>query len=183
MGSLKLDVGLGHMTDDSMVIGQASLPGFTKLSPNNPLSLVTSVINPQGLCLGKLHLTMAIELVKDSVKRVGPPVVKPLPLFREIEPPDLHCDEESIHNDQTIVPQEQELAKQTATKKRDYADDQTSVLPGTELVAGNSHQYKATGLGPQQLMVVSELIDHGNRLRDEMVQALGHCVDHDEEDQ
>ena len=37
MGSLTLLVGLGHMTDSSMVIGQAVVPNIKQLTPNSPL--------------------------------------------------------------------------------------------------------------------------------------------------
>ena len=36
MKSLKLRVGLGHMTDDSMVIGQCTLPDLSGLSESQP---------------------------------------------------------------------------------------------------------------------------------------------------
>ena len=37
MGSLAFQIGLGHMTDDSMVIGQAVITNLTGLSVTNPL--------------------------------------------------------------------------------------------------------------------------------------------------
>ena len=37
MGSLTLLVGLGHMTDPSMVIGQTVVPNIKRLTPNSPL--------------------------------------------------------------------------------------------------------------------------------------------------
>ena len=37
MGSLTFQVGLGHMTDNSMVIGQAVVPSLKQLTPNSSL--------------------------------------------------------------------------------------------------------------------------------------------------
>ena len=37
MGSLMFQIGLGHMTDDSMVIGQAVITNLSGLSVTNPL--------------------------------------------------------------------------------------------------------------------------------------------------
>ena len=37
MGSLVFQIGLGHMTDDSMVIGQAVITNLSGLSVTNPL--------------------------------------------------------------------------------------------------------------------------------------------------
>ena len=37
MGSLTFQVGLGHMTDSSMVIGQAIVPSLNQLSTSSPL--------------------------------------------------------------------------------------------------------------------------------------------------
>ena len=37
MGSLTFQVGLGHMTDSSMVIGQAVVPSLKQLTPSYPL--------------------------------------------------------------------------------------------------------------------------------------------------
>ena len=47
MKSLKLRVGLGHMTDDSMVIGRSTLPDLSTLTKSQPYEEYICTTKPQ----------------------------------------------------------------------------------------------------------------------------------------
>ena len=53
MGSLTFQVGLGHMTDSSMVIGQAVVPSLNLLSTSSPL---------KGYTIATVHMVAHVHV-------------------------------------------------------------------------------------------------------------------------
>lgn len=56
MGSLVFQIGLGHMTDDSMVIGQAVITNLSGLSVTNPLKGYEDI----SVLLAKFYILIVI---------------------------------------------------------------------------------------------------------------------------
>ena len=198
LGSLTLHVGLGHMTDESLVIGQVALPRLTDLSPTTPLTLYLPVVNPKGLQLGKLNIKISIELeqqkslVTRNPKRtqakkltnvgaapaefiVGPGAGKLLTNSSPQEDLDTAVSGLLTNNQ---VQENNRLDVQASSDH--HSDKQTSTAYPVHSTSSNgltdcgSDQMSMNGLfvGPEQLGVISELIDRGKKLRDEMVHSL-----------
>ena len=92
MGSLTFQVGLGHMTDSSMVIGQAIVPSLKQLTPSSPLKGLVhipthltkhtllriiynlfcighySIVNSSGVHLGKLSVHIRIKTASQPME-------------------------------------------------------------------------------------------------------------------
>ncbi len=156
MGSLSIHIGLGHMTDESMLIGRAALPTLSKLSPTNPLSIYSPIVNSKGLCLGKINICVSIhtvekkKVVATSEDRVDSPELIVCPNTNHV----------TSRSTDTLVPvitasSEGPIQNSPSEKEADRSD---------------------VSIGPQQLEVISELIERGSRLRSEMVQSLAKGV-------
>lgn len=196
MGSLTLHVGLGHMTDESMVIGQVVLPRLSDLSHTTPLTLHSPVVNSKGLQLGRLNIQLSIELLKQK------PSVTPNPkrsvLTQANKLPNVGAAPAGFIVGPgagklltNILPQEDvdTAVSGLVTNNKVQENHSMNIEPphkqtsSTHLVhntSSNGHvdcgSDRSTGdglfVGPEQLGVISELIDRGKKLRDEMVHSL-----------
>lgn len=158
MGSLSIHVGLGHMTDESMLIGRAALPNLSKLSPTNPLSVHSPIVNPKGLCLGKINICISIQRVEQKKVTISSNtrVDSPEPIVYSTAK-----QASGLTNSESI---KEQVPSVTTTGSRSLApcDDEVDGLD--------------VSIGPQQLEVISELIDRGSKLRSEMVRSLAKGV-------
>ena len=176
MGSLTIQIGLGHMTDQSMVIGQAVLPNLTKLSPTSPITFRPSVTNPKGLHLGRLTITFSMQVLEHRLsghlsKRsasdhtdppefvVGPGVGK----FRgrnSLKPTSASTNDREEGEDVLEAREEPPPNSHVHQLSRDVESD------------GVPEDTSDVSIGPQQLEVISQLIDRGTKLREEMIHSL-----------
>ncbi len=171
MRSLYVHVGLGHMTDESMVIGQAAVPSLSKLSPTNPLTLQSPIVNPKGLCLGKLTINISIQPVE---------IVTALKKSSKVEdgPPEFIVDP-SVGKLRGGSPENKNIATRRNTEEQvplTHTEDNLSKSPVQDSPIEDEADRSDVSIGPQQMEVISELIDRGNALRDEMVRSLADGV-------
>ncbi len=171
MGSLYVHVGLGHMTDESMVIGKASVPSLSKLSPTNALTLQSPIVNSKGLCLGKLTVNISIQpvevataLKKSSKVEDSLPKVIVSPSVEQFQ------GRSSPENTNIATRSTEEQVPLT------YTEDNLSKSPVQHSPSEDEADRSDVSIGPQQMEVISELIDRGNALRNEMVQSLADGV-------
>ncbi|CAI8045648.1 C2 domain-containing protein 3 [Geodia barretti] len=73
MKSLKLRVGLGHMTDDSMVIGRSTLPDLSTLTKSQPYEDSLPIIGTQGHRLGRLQVQIELQVARAGQTRLTTP--------------------------------------------------------------------------------------------------------------
>ncbi len=157
MGSLSIHVGLGHMTDESMLIGRAVLPNLSKLSPTNPLSVVSPIVNPKGLCLGKINICISIQpaeqkkMATSSKARVDSPELIVCPGTKQSSA--ITITNKSIGEQEPVI-----VASSKSPIQYSPCDDEADKSD--------------VSIGPQELEVISELIDRSSKLRSEMVQSL-----------
>lgn len=175
MGSLLLHVGLGHMTDESMVIGRAALPSLSKLSPIHPLTIHSPIVNPKGLHLGKLTVIVSIQPVE---QKQGPSLLHKHSSATQDDPPEFIIGPSAGKFKQNSPPDPDKIqsgdvsSSMNKERRAPYVEWEAAKSPKPQLQSDVKEERGITNIGPQQLEVISELIDRGNKLSEEMMQSL-----------
>lgn len=182
MGPLQLQIGLGRMTEDSMVIGQSTIPELSVLTPSNPVEGSYSIINSDGIHLGRLQICFHLDLAESQ------PAVGKRPRTRDTHAP-VPSSAEFVVGPGTKSydsPREQagsgmEQDRIASSRERfttisEGAQVKSAVhVPTSETKAGVPASAVSEPLGDsrsQQIEVISSLIERGRKLRDAMVQSL-----------